>query len=113
MSPYLFILVTDMLQQLIKADTGIRHPIVEGAGCPVLQYADDTLLLIRGDPTDAKRLKTALDQFALATGLKINYNKSTAVPIHMSEDAIQECIKAWLPQRGFPSDIPWPTSFQY
>ena len=48
-SPYLFILVADVLQVLIKKTQAIRHPIVENAGCPVLQYADDTLLLVRGE----------------------------------------------------------------
>lgn len=76
MSPYLFILVADVLQFLIRADVGIRHPVID-AGCPVLQYADDTLLLIRGDPSDVGKLRTALDQFASATGLQINYSKST------------------------------------
>jgi hypothetical protein len=47
-SPYLFILLADVLQVLIRKETSIGHPIVDGEGCPVLQYADDTLLLVRG-----------------------------------------------------------------
>jgi hypothetical protein len=34
-SPYLFILLADVLQVLIKKTTVIRHPIVDGEGCPV------------------------------------------------------------------------------
>lgn len=36
-SPYLFILVADVLQTLIQADAGVRHPIVAARSCPVLQ----------------------------------------------------------------------------
>ena len=55
LSPYLFLLVADVLQRLIKADDNIRHPLMEGS-CPILQYADDTIILIRGDPGDATGL---------------------------------------------------------
>lgn len=47
-SPYLFILIADVLQMLIRKMTNIRHPIAADEGCPVLQYADDTLMLVRG-----------------------------------------------------------------
>jgi hypothetical protein len=47
-SPYLFLLRADVLQILIKKNPAIRHPIVDDEECPVLQYADDTLLLVRG-----------------------------------------------------------------
>jgi hypothetical protein len=44
-----------------------------------------------------------LDHFANATGLQINYSKSTAVPIHMDEDSISDCITALgCRQEGFP-----------
>jgi hypothetical protein len=102
-SPYLFILLADVLQVLIRKDTRIRHPIVEDAGCPVLQYADDTLLLVRGNLTDVQALKALLDQFACATGLQINYSKSTAVPIFMDEEEVMDCISVLGCRReGFP-----------
>lgn len=46
LSPYLFILVADVLQALIKSDEGIRHPLAD-ASIRVLQYTDDTIILIR------------------------------------------------------------------
>jgi hypothetical protein len=69
----------------------------------VLQYADDTLLLVHGQLADIQALKNILDQFASATGLQINYSKSTAVPIYMDEGTVQECISALGCRReGFP-----------
>lgn len=75
-SSYLFILLADVLQVLITKDTQIRHPVVDNASCPVLQYADDTLLLVRGEMADVQALRTLFDQFACATGLQINYTKA-------------------------------------
>ena len=64
---------------------------------------DDTLLLVRGELSDVQRLRTLLDQFAQATRLQINYAKSTAEPIHMDEDTIQQCMSVLGCRReGFP-----------
>jgi hypothetical protein len=48
-----------------------------------LQYADDTLIILEASVSTAARIKTVLDQFALATGLVINFDKSTMVPMHV------------------------------
>lgn len=37
LSPYLFLLVADVLQMLIKSNRAIRHPLVEDGPCAVLQ----------------------------------------------------------------------------
>jgi len=85
MSPYLFLLVADILQRLIKTDGAVRHPASDALPCPVIQYADDTLIVLRAANQDVQRLKQLLDQFANATGLKINFHKSTVVPMHVPE----------------------------
>jgi hypothetical protein len=110
-SPYLFILVADVLQVLIRKSQQIRHPIVENAGCPVLQYADDTLLLVRGELEDVQSLRLMLDQFASATGLQINYSKSTAVPIHMNEEECRNASPLWaVDEKAFHRHI---LAYQY
>jgi hypothetical protein len=48
----------------------------------VLQYVDDTLLILRADVAAAQRLKLLLVQFERATGLAINYDQSILVPMH-------------------------------
>jgi hypothetical protein len=45
LSPYLFLLVADVLQKLIQHDDVLEHPLVDGAPPVVLQYADDTLVI--------------------------------------------------------------------
>jgi len=67
------------------ADGGIRHPLSYGP-CSVLQYDDDMIILLRAELSDAAWLKEVLDLFyaATATGLKINFQKSTVTPSHPS-----------------------------
>jgi hypothetical protein len=79
LSPYLFLLVVDVLQQLIRQDPVLCHPLVDGDPCPILQYTDDTLIIMRAGETATAHLKLLLDQFAEATGLTINFHKSTLV----------------------------------
>ena len=85
--PYLFIIIADVLQRLIRraSDEGrLAHPIDPSLPCPVLQYADDTLILCRADIPSVTHLKTLLGAFALATGLAINFHKSGFIPMHCS-----------------------------
>lgn len=86
-SPYLFIIVADVLQRLIRRasfDGLVSHPIDLSLPCPVLQYADDTLILIKGDLACIRSLKQILDSFSRATGFYINIQKSTFIPMHIA-----------------------------
>lgn len=103
LSPYLFLIVADVLQVLIKSEGhGIRHPLVDQP-CPMLQYADDTLLLIRAEIADVRWLRECLDLFAQATGLKINFHKSKVVPMLVQPEKQQELLQILQCQQGaFP-----------
>ena len=49
LSPYLFILVADILQQLCQKEYregNLVHPLGVDGPLPILQYADDTLILL-------------------------------------------------------------------
>ena len=77
---------------MIQQDQGVKHPIEANMPCPVLQYADDTLILVSADVDSVTRLKHLLDSFAMATGLKINFHKSTVVPMHVGAETLQTCV---------------------
>jgi hypothetical protein len=62
-------------------DEPLLHPIVDDLPCPVIQYADDTLLILRAEHSQVRRLREILDLFSEATGLHINFHKSTFVPV--------------------------------
>jgi hypothetical protein len=103
LSPYLFLLVADVLQTLIKRDGHVKHPLTPAETCAVLQYADDTMIVMEGDPANVCVLKMLLDIFSSATGLCINFQKSVLVPIHMDEPTVQQCVALLGCRReGFP-----------
>jgi len=85
----MFIIIADVLQKLIRRASmngELFHPVDALLPCPVLQYADDTLILTRGDVSSMHVLKNILDDFSLATtGLTINYHKSTFVPMNVDD----------------------------
>jgi hypothetical protein len=62
---------------------------------------------MRGDIVDVHELKNILQQFSEATGLRINYNKSTLVPIHMDMDLAAQST-AEIGCKSFPhsSELP-------
>jgi hypothetical protein len=78
------------LRRIIQLDTVLQHPLAANAPCPVLQYADDTLIILEASVPAAERLKKILDLFALATGLVINFTKSTMVPMHVSPGVVAD-----------------------
>lgn len=77
---------------MIKAEPRIKHPMA-GAAAPVLQYADDTIILIHANLESVQLLKQTLDAFAAEyTGLKINFGKSTMTPMHVPATELQAFI---------------------
>lgn len=102
LSPYLFLLVADVLQRLITSGGDIRHPLVD-TPCLVLQYADNTIMLIRGTSEDAANLKRALDMFSAATGLAIHFGKSTVTPMHVQRAPLERILQILQCREGtFP-----------
>lgn len=92
LSPLLFVLATDLLQSIIikaKDMNMLKLPLSarSGQNFPIIQYADDTLLIMEACPRQLFFLKEILNTFAESTSLKVNYNKSNIYPINAS------CIK--------------------
>ena len=102
LSPYLFLLVADVLQTMVKADARIKHPMTDGT-TPVLLYVDDTIILVHADICSVQRLKQALDNFSMCTGLKINFGKSTFMPMHVPPMELQTFMELLQCKQGmFP-----------
>ncbi|KAK1677030.1 hypothetical protein QYE76_037878 [Lolium multiflorum] len=92
LSPYLFIIVADVLQRLIahaSSSASLLHPLSPGTPCPVLQYADDTLILCKATQDAASRLKQVLDDFASATGRDLG--ELSASPSFL-EKIVADCL---------------------
>jgi ABC-type spermidine/putrescine transport system permease subunit I len=104
----LFVLAADFRQSLINkaSSQGLLQLLVP---CPfdtsflVIQYADDTLIIMEGCVTQLETHKGILNTFTLATGLKVNFSKSMMVPINLTEEKLDllstgfGCAKGSLP----------------
>ena len=62
---------------------------------PVVQYADDTILIMQADINQVVHLKQLLAQFTESTGLKVNYHKSSMIPINVLNSKMDELASAF------------------
>jgi hypothetical protein len=93
LSPLLFVLAVDLLQSIVNKAKNmglLRLPIEVGytSNFLIIQYADDTLLIMEACPLQLFTLKAILNTFADSTGLKVNYCKSSLYPINISEERL-------------------------
>jgi len=105
LSPLLFVLAADLLQSIInkawQAGT-LKHPLSDDFqdDYPIVQYADDTLLVLPGDTRSLFCLKGLLKSFADSTGLHVNFDKSFMVPINMSVERVTHLANTFSCQVG-------------
>jgi hypothetical protein len=104
LSPLLFVLAADLLQSIVNKawQSGIlNHPLsnVFEDFFPIVQYADDTLLILLADARQLFNLKCLLRPFSDSTGLHVNFQKSFLVPINVSDE------KAFLLAQTFGYEI--------
>jgi len=81
LSPYLFILLANLLSTLIKKAVDLDHitGIKLNRWCPSLThlfFADDAIFFLHGTITECQNLSNILQQYCIATGQEINRNKS-------------------------------------
>ena len=93
LSPLLFVLAADLLQTVLNKalSQGILELPLNGTSCqdfPIIQYVDDTLVVMQAEAKQLICLKALLHTFAESTGLKVNYRKSNMSPINITEERL-------------------------
>lgn len=88
LSPLLFAIAVDLLQCVINHEFRIGNllppfPQNTEVPFPVVQYADDTILIMQASESQLALLKEVLVKFTQSTGLKVNYHKSCLLPINI------------------------------
>ena len=85
----MFVLTADLLQAAINdsyREGNLQLPIpTKHETFPVIQYADDTILILPACTQQALIVKDILTDYASSIRLKINFHKSTLVPINCDE----------------------------
>jgi hypothetical protein len=93
LSPLIFVLAADLLQAAINNAfrAGIlRKPIPSSEqDYPVVQYADDTIVFLPAEKEQAECMKRLLVDYAASIGLRLNFQKSTLIPINLQADEAQ------------------------
>lgn len=96
LSPYLFLLVVEVLSSVIRQNKKIKGIIIGGKEIKILQYADDTSGLLADETSGREFLKT-VQIFGAYSGLILNKDKTEA---------------AWLGaeknNKSCPFGISWP-----
>lgn len=109
LSPLLFVLVADLLQSIMNKvkDSGILSlplDLHHTNDFPIVQYADDTLLIMQASARQLLTLKGLLQSFGESTGLKVNYSKSLMVPINLSDQKLEHLARTFDCNKG---DLPF------
>jgi hypothetical protein len=91
LSPLLFAIAADLLQCVINREFNLGNllppfPQRTDAPFPIIQYADDAILIMQADENQLALLKGILHNIALSSGLVVNYHKSCLVPINVSPE---------------------------
>jgi serine protease inhibitor ecotin len=99
------VLVVDLFQTLINKvkEMGLlRLPIIMGYNYDflIIQYVDGTLMIMEACPQQLFVLKYILNTFADSTGLKVNYSKSSVIPINLSPDRLAHLVGTFNCQAG-------------
>src|SRR6266542_370323 len=108
LSPILFNIVADMLAVLIEHAKvngqieGVVPHLVDG-GLSILQYADDTILLMDHDLEKAQNMRLILSAFEQLSGLKINFHKSELFCFGNAQDTTAQYAELFGCEHGqFP-----------
>src|SRR4051812_42394525 len=53
---------------------------------PIFQYADDTIMVVPDEAAQLLAIKNMLIDFHASTGLKVNFTKSSTIPLKVSDE---------------------------
>jgi hypothetical protein len=96
LSPYLFILAIDSLQYIINKATedGLLSPLRDRTARLWLSlYADDAAVFVNPTKADVDVIMQIMERFGEASGLWINTEKSTVVPIRCSQVDLDQVLQ--------------------
>jgi hypothetical protein len=104
LSSLLFVLAADFLQSIINEamHQQLLHrpiPLQCTNDFPIVQYADDTIIIMQADVQQLVTLKDLLAKFSEASGLRVNYNKSNLISINIADGNVDHS-NAMVCQRG-------------
>ena len=96
-SPYLFLLCVEILGNKIREDGDITGIKLGDCEFKLIQYADDTCLILDGSELSLRSSINLIDQFAKFSGLRPNIEKTKCVWIGAKQNCDKKiCIEKKL-----------------
>ena len=80
-SPYIFLLCVEIMGLMIRENRNITGIYLFDTEYKLIQYADDTTIILDGSEKSLKAALSLVNQFSKFSGLKPNYNKTCCVKI--------------------------------
>jgi hypothetical protein len=110
LSPLLYVLGGDLLQSYVNyafREGRLKAPIPNRGSndYPIVQYADDTIIMLPAEADQLQVLKELLQEYSDFTGLKVNYHKSSLIPINISQaeaEVLSSQIQCSIASMPFP-----------
>ena len=90
MSSYIFILVVELLACALKFDPNINGIDIDESEFLIIQYADDTTLLLDDNEVSLNSALNLTNAFSETSGLKVNFEKTQAVWIGAKRGCVEE-----------------------
>ncbi len=81
MSPYLFVLGAELLSLAVRSNNRIQGITIDGVTHKIIQYADDTALILTCEPVTFRETFNILNKFSAISGLRINIEKTKIMRI--------------------------------
>lgn len=91
LSPMLFDIAVDVLSRMIEVlNRSVNSQLSRKLNKAIVihQYADDTVFIANAEPTTIISLKIMLRLFTAVSGLEINFDKSTWIPLNISSNQV-------------------------
>ena len=80
-SPYIFLLCVEIMGLMVRQNKDITGIHLFGKEYTLIQYADDTTILLDGSEKSLKSALSLVDQFSKFSGLKPNYEKTCCIKL--------------------------------
>ena len=90
LSSYIFILVVELLACALKFDPNINGINIDESEFLIIQYADDTTLLLDDNEVSLNSALNLINAFSEISGLKVNFEKIQAVWIGPKRGCVEE-----------------------
>lgn len=104
LAPFLYIIAAEGLTRMFQMAESLNlyHGFKPSPSTsfPILQFADDTILLCKGSWDDLWAIKSILRGFELVSGLKVNFHKSCIMGINLPQSFIDAASSFLYCEKG-------------